>query len=176
VLGRVTEPSSSSSRRLSWSHVLAGGLVAGAFDILYACLYWFLKAGVPPRRIFQSVAAGLLGRNAARAGGWPTATLGLALHFFIALTMCLVYHLAARRLALLHRRPIICGAVYGVLLYVVMTYVVVPLSAAGGGGGAKDPLWISLSILVHAFLIGVPIALSARVANRETPLDEAAAA
>jgi hypothetical protein len=41
-----------------------------------------------------------------------------------------------------------------------MNYVVVPLSAAGPG--SKDPTWIALSILVHALLVGVPIALFAR--------------
>ena len=41
--------------------VLLGGLVAGTFDITYACLFWGLKAGVAAERIFQSVAKGLLG-------------------------------------------------------------------------------------------------------------------
>jgi hypothetical protein len=41
-----------------------------------------------------------------------------------------------------------------------MNYVVVPLSAAGSG--SKDALWITLSIAVHMFLIGVPIALFTR--------------
>jgi hypothetical protein len=41
-----------------------------------------------------------------------------------------------------------------------MNYVVVPLSAAGGGSGPA--LWIALSIIVHMFLIGVPIALFTR--------------
>jgi hypothetical protein len=34
--------------------VLAGGLVAGALDITYACVFWAIKAGVPAQRIFQS--------------------------------------------------------------------------------------------------------------------------
>ena len=37
-----------------------------------------------------------------------------------------------------------------------MNYIVVPLSAAGGG--SHDPLWIGLSVAVHGFLIGLPIA------------------
>ena len=41
-----------------------------------------------------------------------------------------------------------------------MNYVVLPLSAAGLR--SNDPLWIVLSIAVHAFLIGVPIALFVR--------------
>jgi hypothetical protein len=41
-----------------------------------------------------------------------------------------------------------------------MNLVVLPLSAAGPG--SKDPLWVTLSVAVHALLIGVPIALFAR--------------
>ncbi len=138
-----------------WAPVLAGGLLAGALDIVYACVYWALKANVAPTRIFQSVAAGLLG-EASFEGGAATAALGLVLHFFIACTMALAYYLAARRWPVLARHPVPLGIVYGLLLYVVMNLVVVPLSAAGGG--SKDPLWITLTVAVHAFFIGLPIA------------------
>jgi hypothetical protein len=143
-----------------WQSVLAGGLVAGALDITYACVFWWLKADVPARRIFQSVAAGLLG-DASFEGGWGTAALGLALHFFIATTMSVTYYLVARRWALLYLRPVACGAAYGLLLYVIMNYIVVPLSAAGHRG-AKDPLWVGLSVVVHAVFIGIPVALFTR--------------
>ena len=142
--------------------VLAGGLVAGTFDIAYACIFWALKRGVPATRIFQSVAAGLLGQ-ASFAGGGRTAALGLVLHYFIALSMSTAYYLVARRWGLLRRRPVLCGAGYGLLLYGVMNYIVVPLSAAGPG--SKDPLWIALSIAVHMVLVGVPIALFTRRAH-----------
>jgi hypothetical protein len=142
-------------------YVLAGGLVAGTLDISYACIFWALKAGVSPQRIFQSVAAGLLGK-ASFDGGAATAALGLALHYFIATMMALTYYLVARRLPLLARRPLLFGAAYGLLLYLIMNYVVLPLSAAGSG--SKDPLWVSLSIVVHALFIGIPCALFARLA------------
>lgn len=145
--------------------VLAGGLVAGALDITYACVFWAIKAGVPAERIFQSVAAGLLGKDSF-SGGWPTALLGLGLHFFIATTMSVTYFLVARRAPILGQRPIPFGAAYGLLLYVIMNYVVVPLSAAPRGG-AKDPLWVALSVAVHAVLIGMPIALFTRRALQD---------
>ena len=134
--------------------------MAGAFDITYAWVFWAIKAGVPARRIFQSVAAGLLGA-ASFKGGWATAALGLGLHFSIATTMSVTYYLVARRMPILWQRPVRFGAAYGLLLYVIMNEVVVPLSAAGHGG-AKDPLWVGLSVVVHAVLIGIPIALSTR--------------
>jgi uncharacterized membrane protein YagU involved in acid resistance len=144
--------------------VLAGGLIAGTLDIAYACIFWGLKSDVPARRILQSVAAGLLGK-ASFEGGWQTAALGLALHYLIALSMSVVYYLVAARWPLLRERPVLCGAAYGMLLYGVMNYVVVPLSAAGAG--SKNPLWITLSIAAHVLLIGIPIALLARRAHRE---------
>ena len=147
--------------------VLAGGLVAGTLDITYASVFWGLKAGLPVRRIFQSVAAGLLGK-ASFEGGAATAALGLGLHYFIACSMAVAYYLVARRVPPLRERPVAYGAAYGLLLYGIMNYIVVPLSAAGGGG-AKDPLWVGLSVVVHMFLIGVPIALFVRAALREVP-------
>jgi hypothetical protein len=140
--------------------VAAGGFVGGTFDIVYACTYWALKANAPPQRILQSVAAGLLGK-ASFEGGWPTAALGLGLHYFIATSMSLVYYLVARRWPLLWQRPVLCGASYGVLLFVIMTYVVVPLSRAASGA-SPPTLWVVLSVAVHSLLIGLPIALFAR--------------
>jgi hypothetical protein len=169
----MTASSMPTRRFQPWQLVLAGGLLAGTLDILYACTFWGLKRDVPAERIFQSVAAGLLG-DASFEGGAATAALGLGLHFLIATSMSVTYYLVARRWPLLWRRPVPCGASYGLLLYAIMNYVVVPLSAAGRG--SKDPLWITLSIAVHALLIGIPIAVftrravlgGARDARRET--------
>jgi hypothetical protein len=149
-----------------WPSVLAGGLVAGALDILYACVFWGVRRGVPARRIFQSVAAGVLGK-ATFDGGLPTAALGLALHFFIAISMAVAYYLVARRWPLLWRQPWLCGAVYGVFLYGVMNYVVVPLSRAAAG--SKDVLWVTLSVLAHMLLVGIPCAVFARRAMKAAP-------
>jgi hypothetical protein len=156
------------SRRDSpWPPVLAGGLLAGALDITYACLFWAIRADLPPTRIFQSVAAGLLGK-ASFEGGAATAALGLSLHFFIACTMALTYYFVSRRWTVLVRHPVPLGIAYGLLLYVVMNFVVVPLSAASAG--SRDPTWIALTVAVHAFLIGLPIALFASRAALHDPL------
>ena len=156
-------PESPVAGAFSLRHALLGGLIAGALDIAYAWAFWALKAGLGAQRILQSVAAGLLGR-ATFEGGWRTALLGLALHFFIATSMSLAYHAVARGWPLLRARPWLCGTAYGLLLYVIMNKIVVPLSAAGAG--SRDPLWVGLSLAVHALFVGVPIALTARAAQR----------
>jgi hypothetical protein len=152
-------------RPSSLTLVLTGGVVAGGLDILYAIVFWAVKRGVPAQRILQSVAAGLLG-PASFQGGTASAALGLALQFFIATTMSVTYYVVARRWPLLVQRPASCGLGYGLILYGIMNYVVVPLSAAGKG--SRDPLWVTLTILVHMVLIGLPIALFSRRALATT--------
>jgi len=58
-------------RSNSWLFVLAGGLVAGTLDILYACIFWALKRGVPAQRILQSVAAACSATPASKAARPP---------------------------------------------------------------------------------------------------------
>lgn len=142
--------------------IVSGTLVVGSLDIAYAITFWSLRNDVAPTRILQSVAAGLLGRDAFQ-GGLVTALLGLALHFFIAFSIVVVYWLVSRKIDLLVRRPIVCGAIYGLLVYLFMNYVVIPLSAATPSRFLAS--WVILSVLVHMLLVGVPAGLFARAAS-----------
>lgn len=145
--------------------ILYGGLVVGTLDILDAIAFWGLSKGVAPIRIFQSVAAGLLGRSSMQ-GGLPTALLGALLHFFIACSIVSVYYLASQRFAALTHRPVICGLAYGFLVFCFMTFVVVPLSAANNP--KLSPPVLANGLLGHALLIGLPSALFARAAARRS--------
>ena len=143
--------------------LLYGTLAVGILDILDAFIFFGLR-GAQPIRILQSIAAGLLGRDAFN-GGWGTAVLGLALHFFIAFTIVLVFLLASRRLPVLIRHPVVTGLVYGIAVYLVMTFVVVPASAAGGRGLPTWPVALN-GVLIHMFGVGLPATLAARAAAR----------
>ena len=147
--------------------VAAGGLVAAILDIAFACLYWALDSNVPATRILQSVAAGALGRSSFD-GGAVTAAYGLALHLLIVLAMAAAYYVAAGRWFPLRERPFRFGGAYGLLLYVIMNYVVVPVSRAEAG--PDDPLWVALGVAAHVFLVGIPIALAGgRAAAAQLP-------
>ncbi len=145
--------------------ILAGGLLGGAFDITFACIVWAFR-GASPIRVGQSVAAGLLGRDAALAGGVPTGLLGLALHFAMALIMAAVYYAAATRIPLLVKRAVWCGPIYGLGIYLTMNHIVLPLSAIGRHGGTGPLYLVVPEILVHMFLVGLTIALFTRRALR----------
>lgn len=132
--------------------IVLGGLVAGALDIVYAFIvYGPLSYGVTPMQVLQSVAAGWIGREVARDGGMGTALLGLGTHFMIATIMAAVFVFAASAFSALSKRPVLWGFVYGLVLYVLMNYVVVPLSAAGAGGHFPSDLAEVLERLAKSF-------------------------
>jgi len=164
--------------------ILAGGLAAGALDILYAFVVFGPPSyGMTPEQVLQSVAAGWIGGEAAHAGGMDTALLGLGTHFAIATMMAAVFVLFAARVSALTKQALLWGVLYGLLLYVAMNYVVVPLSAAATGafataaeigprlqdafskvrGGDPDFPWLIWgTIFTHTALVGVPIAFAAK--------------
>jgi hypothetical protein len=142
--------------------MVAGILAVGVLDILDALIFFGLR-GVPPIRILQGVASGLLGREA-YAGGVGTAALGLTLHFLIASGVVTTYLVASRRLPALAARPLVYGPLYGVAVYGVMYWMVIPLSAIGGGGPPVSVVMLN-GILIHIFGVGIPAALAARAAS-----------
>ena len=137
-----------------------GGLVAGTLDITAACVYSWLRANVKPVRVLQSVASGLLGPPA-YTGGTKIAVLGLALHFLIATTATALFYFASRRLRFMIERPVTWGLVYGVLVYLFMNFVVLPLSALQQR--AAPPLSSRvINMLIIMFCVGLPISLIVR--------------
>lgn len=143
----------------AWRAILVGGAIAGVLDIVYACVANGLR-GRPPLRTLQSVASGVLGRDAFE-GGWAAGALGLFCHFAIAFGIAAVYWLASRRFRILRERPLLAGALYGMVVYLAMNYVVLPLSAVPFKiqHSAATFAWGFAS---HALLIGIPIALALR--------------
>jgi len=145
--------------------LLVGGLIAGAVDISYATGFSWIRSHVPPARVLQSVASGLLGKNAFD-GGVPIAALGLGLHFAMALVIAAIYVNASRSIAELTRRPIFYGALYGMVVYSVMNAIVVPLSNVPARTSARPTILIVSELLFHMIGVGIPIALAARKFNR----------
>ena len=133
--------------------------VAGSLDLLYAFAFWGAQ-GLPPVRILQSIASGWLGREAYSVGA-PAAVLGALSHYGIVLVMAWTCYRVARIWPALARRPWLFGPLYGAALYLAMTYVVVPLSAAGNGQWPAWQ-WSQLAHLAaHMALVGTPCAFAA---------------
>jgi hypothetical protein len=107
-------------------------------------------------RIFQSIAAGFLGR-ASFQDGMRAALLGLAVHFFVAFSIVATHYVAVQYVPILVRRPFVCGAVYGVLVYVFMDRVIISLSAIGTPAFSWPPFINGVAI--HIAGVGIPAAL-----------------
>ncbi len=103
--------------------VLLGGLLAGAVDIAAASLIY----GRNPALIAQSIAGGLLGK-AAFAVGARTVILGTVLQEAMGILIAAIYAVLLRSAAFRHRW-IASGLAYGIVIFFVMNYIVVPLSA-----------------------------------------------
>ena len=131
-----------------------GGLLAGNFDLVFAFIYYGAKLGV-----VQSIAGGLLGR-AAYQGGWPTAFLGLLLHFVISFIWAGTYWVATRLLPVLVRHTIPAGLVYGLVVFYGMNLIVLPLSTLHTK--AWPPPFAPWPMTMHMLIIGLPIAFSTR--------------
>ena len=142
--------------------LLLGGLTVGVLDALDALIFFGLR-GVPPVRLFQGIASGLLGRSAF-TGGMATAMLGVLLHFFIAFVVVATYHATARRLPGLTLRPWTYGPLYGLAVWSVMNFIVIPLSAIGARG-PRSTSGVINGLLIHALGVGLPAALFARAAR-----------
>jgi uncharacterized membrane protein YagU involved in acid resistance len=136
--------------------IILGTLLAGSLDILDPIVFYGIRNHIKPQRILQSVASGLLGR-ASFTGGLRTALIGLALHFLIAAIWTTLFVLAAQRLRILSRYAIASGLLYGGLIYIVMNYVVIPLSHAGAA--STQPIQLLNGVLAIVVLVGLSISL-----------------
>ena len=137
--------------------ILVTGLVVGTLDILSAFIIVLSRGSTIPR-LLQFIASGLLGPQAFQ-GGAATAVLGLALHFFIAFALVVVFYAARSRFGILRDYAVSSGIIYGLIVYGVMNLIVLPLSAAKPRHSVSGDL---IQVGIHMFVIGLPTSLLLR--------------
>ena len=136
--------------------ILLGGLVAGTVDVGAASLIF--HAG--PDKVLRAIASGLIGK-AAKQGGYEILALGLVLQWAMSIVIAAIYDLAALRLPTLARQWLLWGLAYGVGVYAVMTYVVVPLSQAAKLS-TPPPLLVQGENVAAMLVFGLIVAFFAR--------------
>jgi len=126
--------------------------VAGTVDIGAAALINMID----PRVILRFIAGGVLGK-AALQGGAAVAWLGLFLQWGMSLVIAAIFVLAALRLRWLTARTVLAGLAYGVVVFVVMNYVVMPLSAWHriNHFTPASLAWNLLAMLVYGLIIAI---------------------
>jgi hypothetical protein len=137
--------------------IVWGGAACGILDGVAASVQFALR-GIKPLRVWQGVASGLMGERAV-GRGWLSAGLGLILHFLIAAIVTTVFVGACPHFPALQQFYWISGPLYGVIVFLVMNLIVVPLSAR-----PKRPapaMVVAVQIVIHMLFVGLPIALAA---------------
>jgi len=140
------------------SVVLWIGLVAGTLDISENLIFNAFR-GITPAMVFRYIASGLIGMHNSIAGGMASVALGVALHYFIALCWTAVFYAASRKFAVLVRRPVICGLLYGALVYLFMNLIALPLSHVPHARAAVTVASRINGVLALLFCIGLAISL-----------------
>jgi hypothetical protein len=155
--------------RPALARLLRTGLLIGVVDGSWAIVLTLIY-GRSLARLWQGIAATLFGERMFD-GGAATVALGVAMHFGVAFAWSAVFLLLVARSALVRRvldsrfGPLKIGAVYGPVIWIVMSAVVIPLLT-------RKPLVITgrwwIQLLGHVVFVGLPIAWGARYTARPT--------
>jgi hypothetical protein len=149
------------------SRLVLAGLVTGVVDGLFSSVLSVAFYHSTVRRLFQGVAATLLG-NKALDGGTPTAVVGVLMHFGVAFGWSAVFLFLVMRSTwidglLTSRYGVVkVASLYGPFIWLVMSLAVIPLLVH------RPPAigirwWIQL--IGHFPFVGIPIVACASYAG-----------
>ena len=137
--------------------ILLTALLAGTLDILSAIINTYVQYGISPGRVFRFIASGVFGDNA-YSGGLVMIAAGIIFHYFIALIWTVIFFFIFIKFNLSPCCKYIYGLAYGILVWLVMNLIVVPLSNT-----PHHPFTfkgVLLGVLFLIFFIGLPVSLS----------------
>ena len=145
------------SRDAAAKAILLATLLCGSLDIMFAFLLAHLR-GREPGAVLRYVASGPF----PPAAEWGTAgaILGLAVHFALMAIMVVLFVIAARHQQALLDRPLVAGLGYGLITFVAMNLIVVPLRFPAAF--PPKPTFLATQLFAHIVLVGIPLALIAR--------------
>lgn len=134
--------------------LVTSSLVVGILDGLAAISVYYGFYNLNPIQVYQYVASGVFGDEAYTKP--LMALFGLLVHFIVATSASVIFFWMQPRVKFLSTQVKVAGLAYGLVVWLVMSYVVTPLS--------KLPfptfdLVSFISLLWHLVLVGLPISL-----------------
>ena len=140
-----------------WKPIIVATLVCGTLDILFAVILSLMR-GKEPAAMLRFVASGPF----PQASNWGASgsVLGLAVHYGLMAIMVAVFVVAARNIPALTAQPLLWGLIYGLITYVVMNLIVVPLRFPAAW--PPKPMAIATQLFAHIVLVGWPVAFITR--------------
>lgn len=135
--------------------ILITGIIAGTLDILAAII---ILASGNAVGTFKYIAGGAFGK-AALEGGNEMVAFGAVFHYIIAVCWTAAFLVAYPKLPFLKRSRWLNAIVYGIVVQILMSFVVLPLSNIPPRAFS---LWGFLeNAVILMFSIGLPAALAA---------------
>lgn len=134
--------------------IIAAGLLAGILDGTAACVTYMIRGGQDPMKVWNFVSSGVFGLDGIN-GETPMALAGIFFHLCIAMTWALIYFQLYPRLSFLSRNWVVSGLLYGIVVWIGMNLVVVPLSNTPPSPKTVQGVLIGCSILM--VFIGLPV-------------------
>ena len=138
---------------------LQTGALAGTLDAVAASTHFYLNTGKSPAFVWRYVASALLGPAASTGGGGIIVT-GIAMHYAIAFGWTLLFFLAASRFSALRSNPWVIGPCYGLVVWLMMTRIIVPLTRIGPPK-TFNATQAAIGALILVACIGIPIVFGA---------------
>jgi hypothetical protein len=137
--------------------ILLTCLLTGTLDAIAAIL---ISYKIPPAVIFKFIASGWFGRPA-MSGGTGMVLWGLIFHYLIATIFSVLFFQLYPEIIRILKNKYFTGIVYGLLIWVVMNYVVLPFTNIPHGHGHINTISLIKGIAALIICVGVPIALMA---------------
>jgi hypothetical protein len=139
--------------------ILGSGALIGLMDGAAASVFALARGGTPAG-VFRYVASGVFGKSSL-TGGSQMVAWGVLFHLIVATGWTALYFLIAPKVRFLTTHWLVAGMSYGLLVWLAMNFLVVPMSNASPAP-VRLTAGTAIMILIHLFVIGVPIALLAK--------------
>ncbi len=145
------------ARSLNWTRIVREALVAGALAsvtfMTYLCLTFVLPSHQSVLAFWQNIAAAAIGPQA--HASLLYAWFGLFVHVVVSIAWAGGYAYFAQTQPFVNARLVISGAVYGIIVYLIM---LVLLLGARASIFPFDTATVANVVFAHAIFFGVPVA------------------
>jgi hypothetical protein len=145
----------SGSNSSSVATIIRATIISGVLDATAGVVIYWIYKGLNPLQVLQYIASGIFGPSVIN-GSFLYVFIGLVLHFVIAFMFTCAYYLAFPFIKSFATNTIVNGLIYGVFIWVVMNYIVLPISSIPHS--PKDFVSV-LELIWHSTLVGLPIAI-----------------
>ena len=145
--------------KFPFSTALRTGLLVGTLDGIAAIIMFLIRGGKDPGKIFQYIASAAIGKESF-SGGWSTILLGVLFHYFIACAFTFIFFFVYPRLKFFYKSPVLSGLLYGIIIWLIMNLVVIPMSRLPQS--PINPSQAIPGIIILMLVVGLPLALVAR--------------